>query len=282
MRTIVFTLTLVLSLSTFLMPTSSCACPLVSGFPDFNCDGQFVVSVVGDSLVYGTEDTENQGKGGYVLRAEALLQGATVNSFGYPGITTSALRTKVERAFKRRTGHRLADGLEVSDLIILDVGRNDEWSKSYTETAADLKDLRVEIEDEVRKRTGYKPLVVTAVLMVTRKIKKAAWISGLNRYLESANSKAAPTDLRFDSVPYQYCGSDRIHPTSKGYEKLAKVLVRYVNVSYPEHVKALRKDKDGDGLYDVFETSRFGTDPDSPDTDGDGIVDGEDTNPLRN
>jgi lysophospholipase L1-like esterase len=231
--------------------------------------------------VYGTEDTENHGRGGYVLRAEQLLQGATVNSFGYPGITTTALTLKVSRAFKRKRGHRLATGLEVSDLIILDVGRNDEWSKTYAETAADLQALRVEIEDGVKKRTGFKPLVVTAVLMVTRTIKKAAWIAKLNRYIESHNTKAAPTDLRFHSVPYQYCGSDRIHPTSQGYEKLAKVLVKYVTVAYPKHVEALRKDKDQDGLYDIFEGVRFGTDPHNSDTDGDGVRDGGDLYPLQ-
>jgi hypothetical protein len=82
-------------------------------------------------------------------------------------------------------------------------------------------------------------------------------------------------------VPYQYCGSDRIHPTSKGYEKLAQVLVKYVAVSYPVHVKALRKDRDEDGLYDIFERSRFGTDPHNTDTDGDGVSDGDDSSPLQ-
>lgn len=281
MRTTSLILTLATSLATFMTPRSSHACPPVSGFPDFNCDGQFVVSVVGDSLVYGTEDTENHGKGGYVLRAEELLKGATVNSFGYPGITTDALRTKIERTFKRKRNRRLAEGLIVSDLIILDVGRNDEWSQSYTETASALKKLRVEIEDRVIKETGSKPLVVTAVLMVTRTLKKAAWISQLNRYISGSNSRTAPSDLRFDSVPYQYCGSDRIHPTSKGYEKLAQVLVKYVAVSYPVHVKALRKDRDEDGLYDIFERSRFGTDLNNPDTDGDGVSDGDDSSPLQ-
>jgi hypothetical protein len=117
--------------------------------------------------------------------------------------------------------------------------------------------------------------------MVTKTVKKAAWISELDKFIAAANSKSAPTDLRFDSVPWQYCGPDRIHPTPKGYDKLAKVLVKYVNVAYPEHVKALRKDKDEDGLYDIFESSRFGTDALNPDTDGDGLLDGEDPDPLH-
>lgn len=257
------------------------ACPLVSGLPDFNCDGEIVISVLGDSLVYGSEDTENQGKGGYVLRAQEALPGATFFNFGIPGITTAALTSRVDKAFsKDGSGGRLAEALVRSDLIVIDVGRNDEWSKSYTDTAAALKKLRSQIEEDVSKITEYRPLVVTAVLMVTRTIKKAAWISELNRYITASNTKAAPADLRFDAVPWQLCGADRIHPTSKGYNRLGRIFTKYITQSYPEHVRALRKDRDGDGLYDLFEARKFGTDPLNPDTDGDGVLDGEDPAPL--
>jgi hypothetical protein len=45
-----------------------------------------------------------------------------------------------------------------------------------------------------------------------------------------------------------------------------------------------RSDRDGDGLFDSDETNVYGTDPDNPDTDGDGIDDGQEvfdgTDPL--
>jgi hypothetical protein len=43
--------------------------------------------------------------------------------------------------------------------------------------------------------------------------------------------------------------------------------------------KILTSDRDEDGLYDLEEI-RFTTDPDNKDSDGDGIIDGEDLNPL--
>jgi len=263
------------------VPLSSFACPLVSGLPDFNCDGEIVISVVGDSLVYGTDDAENDGKGGYVLRTQQALEGVTVHSFGFPGITTSALTSKINRNFGKGGSGRLAGALVRSDLIVIDVGRNDEWSKSYSETAAALKNLREEIQDQVSEVTEYKPLVVTAVLMITRTIKKGAWIADLNKYIVASSTKSSPADLRFDAVPWQLCGADRIHPTSKGYERLSRIFTKYITQTYPKHVEALRKDRDDDGLYDLYEQSRFGTDPNNPDTDGDGLLDGSDPAPLN-
>jgi hypothetical protein len=49
-------------------------------------------------------------------------------------------------------------------------------------------------------------------------------------------------------------------------------------------VAAQQADRDGDGLFDDDETAFYGTDPDNPDTDGDGASDGEEvfseTDPL--
>jgi len=273
--------TLVVLCCALCAPGVSRACPLISGLPDYNCDGEVHITVVGDSLVYGTGDTENDGKGGYVLRAQEAFPGITIHNFGYPGITTNALTSKVNRAFGKNGGSALAYALVSSDLIVIDVGRNDEWSRSYTETAAALKNLRSEIEHDVHEAVGQKPLVVTAVLMITRTIKKGAWIAELNRYISASNSRSTPADLRFDSVPWRLCGPDRIHPTSKGYERLARNFIRYITHTYPEHVEMERKDRDHDGLYDIFERSKFGTDPINPDTDGDGLLDGSDPEPLN-
>jgi lysophospholipase L1-like esterase len=262
-------------------PAMCRACPLIAGLPDYNCDGELVISVVGDSLVYGTGDLKNDGKGGYVLRTQDALPATTIHNFGYPGITTSALTLRIHRTFRKGVRSDLAHALVKSDLVVIDVGRNDEWSKTYTETALELRKLRSEIENDVRKVAGYKPLVVTAVLMITRTIKKGAWIAELNRYISASNTGRAPADLRFDAVPWRLCGPDRIHPTSKGYKRLARSFVKYITRTYPRHVRRLRKDRDRDGLYDIFERRRFGTDPLNPDTDGDGLLDGVDPHPLN-
>jgi hypothetical protein len=52
-----------------------------------------------------------------------------------------------------------------------------------------------------------------------------------------------------------------------------------VIITAGEGVTVTADDTDGDGLKNALET-QMGTDPDNPDTDGDGILDGKDPNPL--
>jgi hypothetical protein len=56
------------------------------------------------------------------------------------------------------------------------------------------------------------------------------------------------------------------------------------NPSLAPYFSQQRPDRDGDGLYDDDETGVYGTDPDNPDTDGDGSDDGQEvydgTDPL--
>ena len=129
---------LTLYVALFVAPSAH-SCPWIGGLPDFNCDGEIIISVLGDSLVYGTLDTENDGKGGYVLRTQRSFQKATFNNFGFPGITTYGLAAKINRAFGRPKPNKLGAQLIKSDLIVLDVGRNDDWSMSPSQTASTLK-----------------------------------------------------------------------------------------------------------------------------------------------
>jgi lysophospholipase L1-like esterase len=263
-------------------PAQSRACPLVSGLPDSNCDGKLVISVLGDSLVAGIGDSVNGGKGGYVLRAAEHLPLATLLNFGEGGATAINIIFDVQRAFEGRGHARLKAGLIESDLIVLDVGRNDQWSaKTPLTTRRNLKRIQTIISSNVEAITGHDPLVVTAVLMIPKRLRQAPWVGELNGLLRSSNRSTAPTDLRFDTIPKRYLSADRIHPTSKGYDKLASVFISYLRSKYPSHVKDLRADRDGDGLYDEYEIARFGTDPLLTDTDGDGTPDGEDTDPLH-
>jgi hypothetical protein len=61
---------------------------------------------------------------------------------------------------------------------------------------------------------------------------------------------------------------------------MAKVFIAYLLKEYAEYAAVLREDQDNDGLYDIFESSRFGTDPTLADTDGDGVKDGRDPTPA--
>jgi hypothetical protein len=109
---------------------------------------------------------------------------------------------------------------------------------------------------------------------------QSPWVKELDNLILDSHEAESPADLRFDLVSKRLLQPDNIHPTSKGYAEMAKVFITYLLTKYPEHVSLLREDQDNDGLYDIFEASRFGTDPMNADTDGDGIKDGKDPTPA--
>jgi hypothetical protein len=61
---------------------------------------------------------------------------------------------------------------------------------------------------------------------------------------------------------------------------MADVLVNYLLTNYVRSARKLRPDRDQDLLYDEYEEEVFGTSPDHPDSDFDGLLDGEDIQPL--
>lgn len=258
------------------------ACPLVAGLPDTNCDGKIVVTVLGDSLVAGIGDSVHNNKGGYVIRAAEHFPDATFYNLGEGGATATDLIFDLERGFSGRGHRRLITAVTTADLIVVDVGRNDQWRfKTPLATRRNLNRVHDIIQSNVKSLTGHNALVVTALLMIPKRLRQAPWIGELNGLLRSSNRKYAPTDLRFDTVPKRYLSEDRIHPTSKGYEKLASVFISYLTLKFPAHVRDIRPDRDRDGLYDEFESERYGTLPTRADTDGDGTRDGDDPDPLH-
>ena len=118
---------LVSALLSFLTIVDASACPKVGNLPDFNCDGEINIVVIGDSLVSGYGDTANNNKGGYVLRAQSSLQQATVKNFGVPGLNTVQLLLNLGKAFRGTSYLALAAALVEADLVVLDLGRNDRW-----------------------------------------------------------------------------------------------------------------------------------------------------------
>ena len=271
-----------LTLSSMYGIPASNACPLVSGLPDANCGGKIVVTVLGDSLVAGIGDSVHNNNGGYVIRAAQRFPEATFQNLGEGGATATGLIFDLQRAFTGR-GHRtLLAAVTTADLIVVDVGRNDQWRlKTPLATRRNLRRIHDIIQTNVKDLTGHNTLVVTALLMIPKRLRQAPWIGELNGLLRSSNRAYAPADLRFDTVPKRYLSEDRIHPTSKGYDKLASVFISYLTSNFPSHVDDIRHDRDHDGLYDEFEFERYGTSPVRTDTDGDGMRDGYDPNPLH-
>lgn len=258
----------------------SFACPKVGRIPDFNCDGEARILVMGDSVVAGTGDTENDGVGGYVVRTQAKLPEATVVNLGVAGQRTFELHASIADSFSGEGDPSIAEELVKADLVVLDIGRNDRWLMGApAETLVRLKRIRTLIARSVKKVAPESPLIVTASMMLPNRGSQGPWVKQLNELIQKTGSLTYPGDLRLDLVSKRLLSFDQIHPTSKGYKALAAVLTKYVLKTYPLHVAQLRVDEDLDGLYDIYEQSRYGTSPTSPDTDGDGLLDGEDPTP---
>jgi lysophospholipase L1-like esterase len=213
-----------------------------------------------------------------VLRAQARLPQATIQNFGVQGLKTRELITRLDRAFKGTGEATLLEALLSADLVVLDLGRNDRWLFGLpSATFRNLERARSIITNRVVSRGGVAPMVVLAVLMYPNRGSQGPWVKELNTFIFDSNeAPEKPADLRFDLVSKRLLSSDQIHPTPKGYKAIADVFVKYLVLRYSKYVQQLRVDADKDGLYDIFESSRFGTDPTNPDTDGDGILDGND------
>ena len=260
---------------------SASACPEINSLPDFNCDGKATIVIIGDSLVAGIGDTQNDNEGGYVVRTQGRFPQATVVGYGVPGLRTLTLLKTLRKAFVEVATSELAQSLIAADLVVLDLGRNDRWNFGLpAATLRNLKRARSMVESGVVEQGGVAPLVVTAVLMYPNRGSQGPWVKELNELIFKSHSMEHPADLRFDLVSKRLLSADNIHPTSKGYAAIGKVFIDYLRKEYQQYAALQRVDQDKDGLYDIFERSRFGTDPTNPDTDGDGLKDGDDPSPV--
>jgi lysophospholipase L1-like esterase len=272
-----------LSLSAALLSfgVHAAACPRIGGLPDVNCDGKSIVVVIGDSLVAGVGDSVNRGSGGYVLRAQQRFSDSTVFNEGTAGLRATALLKRLRKTFAPGQTSPLRQKLISADLVVLDLGRNDRWFfKPPAHTLRNLQRIRRSIATEVTATTGFSPLIVQAVLMYPNRGSQGPWVKELNGLILKSHTTTAPADLRFDLVSKRLLNPDNIHPSSRGYAAMAKIFISYLLKNYPRHVTAIRSDADNDGLYDEFEAIRYGTSPTNPDSDGDGLKDGEDPSPA--
>jgi lysophospholipase L1-like esterase len=207
-------------------------CPKVRTIVDVNCDGQVVISVIGDSLVFGTGDSV---PGGYVSRSKKALRGIKLQNFGSPGEKARNLKPKISLAFRK--GGKLKQGLIISDYVILDLGRNDRWYfEDPINTFNDLKAARQFILRQVMRSSSFKPILIIATLMLPNRGSQGPWVSELNSHIRSAHSKSFLTDLRFDLVSKRLLSKDQIHPTPEGYSALSRTFVSYVKSKFKNRI----------------------------------------------
>ena len=146
---------LTISLALFFTPTAA-ACPKVANFPDYNCDQSLDIAILGDSIPFGFGDTKNGNKGGYVLRTQNKLKQFSFRNLAKAGLRSFELLNDLEDAFEgKESADDLLKGLLASDVVFLDVGRNDRWL--FGTPAATLRNLKrasALIKSKVAARTA--------------------------------------------------------------------------------------------------------------------------------
>lgn len=252
------------------------ACPLISGVVDFNCDEKLTMSFMGDSVAYGFGDTKNGNKGGYVLRISKKLPGATIDNLGELGAHSGPYLRDYLAEFKKDELTNKVKSLLQSDIVVLDLGRNDRWEFGLpSATYRNLQRLAKAIRSEAKTRFGSAPMVIIADIMLPNRGSQGPWVKELNGIILKGSNSTIPGNLRFDLVSKRLLNSDQIHPSSLGYDALAKAFLAYLKTPLTPLMKKQRPDLDDDGIYDLFEESLFRTSPELADTDGDGVKDGK-------
>lgn len=259
----------------FVFFTCASACPLIDGLVDYNCDQALKISIVGDSVVAGVRD-EPSSRGGYVGRLGETLTDAQVRNLGVPGITTERLLLRLHNNFRRKGNNSVKNKLLGADLVLIDIGRNDYWNLLPAEfTIRNIERIVSLLKTEIAKLSEVEPFIVVESLIPTTRFYQRSFIAGINSLLNTEDTQASTIYPGFQKLKPTILSWDGLHPSAKGYDVMAKKVFRFIGTSVKKGQLAMRPDKDQDGVYDYFEVSKFGTDPEKFDSDGDGISDGE-------
>ena len=231
-----------------LLATESHACPDHNGLLDRNCDGRVILVTFGDSITQGVRDEEGLG---YPGRIELKLPDVQVHNLGLAGEKTPNGKNRALSSFPN-----YAD----ADFIVILEGVNDYFiePRSSERTKNNLFSILFAAEN-----VGAIP--VLAQLTAVRRDFQRPWVSGVNSKISSR------TRVDFFSLGESIISSDLLHPNGEGYEEMADLLIARLQEISNEERPA---DSDSDGIYDFAET-QFGANAALPDTDGDGITDGQ-------
>lgn len=254
---------------------SSYGCPLQSGLVDYNCDGVEKIAFVGDSLVEGVGDTENPG-GGYFARIAERYPDATVVRFGVSGVTTGRLYSLLKRRVREMESGPAENNLIDSDVLVIDVGRNDYYNDNSPPTSVqNVKRIVKLLKTSLAARgQGVPPVIAVASLTPTKRLNQRYFIRYMNDLMAEQRSSALPLYVKLDKISKSFISGDGLHPNSSGYAKIAQIMQRYFEGKGASRALAQRLDTDADGIYDTFESSKYGTDPAVADSDSDGFTDG--------
>lgn len=263
-----------------LSPANVGACPRINGLVDYNCDGRVLVAVVGDSIVRGVGDIANNNNGGYVKRLEKKFPRTHFANLGYRGYTSGRLYAEVAQILSKAEKKKYTlprEALQAADAIIVDIGRNDFFSGLPSANTVTMIERLVDLlQSKLTNDEGVGPLIRVATLLPTKRAYQRGFIHEVNMLLLAESALGVvPVALRYDLLPESIISIDGIHPSTKGYRRIAAIAAAYVQGTLTNEMVSRRSDRDGDGVYDVFERIKFGSDPTLLDSDGDILPDGE-------
>lgn len=223
-------------------PRIALACLPVAGFNDFNCDGKLKFVMVGDSVVAGIGDSRNHNKGGYVLRLQKDLPQAQITSIGLPGYSSARLHVYLTKYLNRPGSNHVKRVLKDADFVLLDAGRNDYWSREPPSfTARNIVRCQKLIEARIGTSTGTPPFVALATLLPTRRVYQRLFIAQVNDAFELLSPNLYHVDVRFNRLNPSLISFDGIHPSSKGYSYMEKMLARYIRGDLQKKMAKIRK-----------------------------------------
>ncbi len=254
-------------------------CPKIESLIDFNCDKKLKIVFLGDSITFGIGDSKRPVQG-YPGRIQKALPTAEVINLGVPGITSAGLMANVKQALTKKPANAMGRALHDADFILVSVGVNDFFSgvedagRTLRNIAAILKYLKTTLKDS----DGTAPIIGAGGPIFTLRQFQQPFIRKLDDlFIKYNNTETLPFSIRFSLVDvrsHPTLSPDRLHPNAMGYDKMAKLVLKNLRAKVQDLMRAQRTDADADGIYDQLE-SKFGTDNKVADTDGDGLLDGD-------
>jgi lysophospholipase L1-like esterase len=232
-----------------LATSSAHACPDIDGLVDLNCDQKLQIVAFGDSITYGRGD--NQYLGGYPGRLEIMLPHADVINMGRGGEDTWQGRSRAAQQFPWYGD---------SDYFIILEGVNDYWARSHSAGVTKSNLLGM-----IRSAQSTGGITLLANLTAVRRTDQRSWVYNVNVQISPYRQ------IDFYSLGTGIISGDLLHPNGPGYQRMADLALSILRIASQTHRPV---DSDHDGIYD-FAEARFGTNPLVADTDGDGLLDGE-------
>ena len=173
-----------------------------------------------------------------------------------------------------------------ADYVLIEVGTNEYWEKqSISYSVTGIRRLVNTLKNFYRDNgPKIEPIFVVATPpQSTRSFQNPfllALADGLLERKETLNVR-----ILFHTLGTSIIGADQLHPDASGYRVMAKLVKKVLNGVVQHQARAARPDQDGDGIYDRFEESKYGTSSSLADTDSDSFIDGDEvftyeTDPL--